>query len=167
MKPPLLLLWLLLVFSVRAEEPAQVGLRLAAEAEAVINTAIAAADRIVVAVPTSATASTFLWESSETSDLRSLDGAFKLTPLRVRTNIKADGTEYPEVLSSVCFCYGQLIVTLKKKDETLIRLLILHGHSVAGENLPFNQYPFEKERLAPFYDRMMALAQKSPKKASP
>jgi len=76
-----------------------------------------------------------------------------------------DGEEVLTGRSFLCGCYGQFQITLSKEKRQLMSLRIFHGKSVFCYDLVIDsQIAVDPSTLAPFYQRLLALAAEARKR---
>jgi hypothetical protein len=137
-----------------ADYPAEIR-ELHAAAQNRIDHATDTATVIMVEAVVSQDERRLIWQSDAPEELRALKSALhlKLPKLQLSTQ---NGKEVLGIRSTSCFCYGQLWVTLKAKDEVVLSFLVKHGTLIGSEEL--GPWDLEATPFAEFYGRMMKLA---------
>jgi hypothetical protein len=121
------------------------------------------ADEFVVEIPTMAQRPNAgieyvqIRESRSLDEIRSLKKSIRMLPLKTQIRV-IDGKETEVIEASICACYGDYRVTLKKEGEKVLRFSVAHGESIKCRTIAdFGEMPVDPKALAPLETRMKKL----------
>jgi hypothetical protein len=99
-----------------------------------------------------------VWSASSEEEIRALSRYFRLVIPPPKKEV-VDGQQVLVYEGFRCGCHGQFVVTLRKKGTVLLAFVVGHGEHIGSKDLcEGSAIKVEREKLAPFYARLIEAA---------